>query len=135
MEDGQAHASCGFSGEVGDGGLHAIELAQDAAGAFDDDEPGAGELHAPSNALQECGAGFFFEGCNLLRDCGGGEAERLCRGDDGAPLLDFEEHLHASDVVDGHGVLLLSPVGAPVEVFVSAGERRARVNFLAAGRL
>ena len=46
------------------------------------------------------GAGFFFEGGNLLGDGGGGEAERFCGSDDGAAFLDFEEHLHASDVVD-----------------------------------
>ena len=58
-----------------------------------------------------------------------GEAERFCRGDDGASLLDFEEHLHASDVVDGHGVLLLSSVlsgwGAPVRFCLGGGVRCA----------
>ncbi len=39
---------------------------------------------------------------NELGDGGGGEAERFCGSDDGAAFLDFEEHLHTSDVVDGH---------------------------------
>ena len=80
--------------------MHAVEFAQDATGAVDDDESGAGELYAPADALQQRGAGFFFEGGNLLGDGGGGEAERFCGSDDGAAFLDFEEHLHASDVVD-----------------------------------
>ncbi len=71
LEDGEADHACGFAGEVGDGGLHAVEFAQDAAGAVDDDESGAGELYAPADALQKRGAGFFFEGGNLLGDGGG----------------------------------------------------------------
>ena len=82
--------------------MHAVEFAQDTAGAVDNDESGAGELYAPADALQQGGAGFFFEGGNLLGDGGGGEAECFGCGDDGAAFLDFEEHLHTSDVVDGH---------------------------------
>ena len=80
--------------------MHTVKFAQDTAGAVDDDESGTGELYAPADALQKRGAGFFFEGGNLLGDGGGGEAERFCGGDDGASFLDFEEHLHASDIVD-----------------------------------
>ena len=80
--------------------MHAVEFTQDASGAVDDDESGAGELYAPADALQQGGAGFFFEGGNLLGDGGGGETECFSGGDDGAAFLDFKEHLHASDVVD-----------------------------------
>ena len=51
--------ACRFAGEVGDGGLHAVEFTQDASGAVDDDESGAGELYAPPMRCSKGGAGFF----------------------------------------------------------------------------
>ncbi|MDR6172905.1 hypothetical protein QE366_000164 [Nocardioides zeae] len=97
-EAGEAHVPRDRAGVGVELGLDAFEVGEEAGSVVDQPPPGAGEQHAPPDALEECDAGLLLEPLDLLRHRARREAERVGRGDDGAVLVDGAEGLDGSQV-------------------------------------